>query len=468
VVIGSGPAGEKAAAHAAYFGKRVVVVERGAVGGAVVHSGGIPTKTLRETALYLTGFRRRQVYGVSAALDRGLALQVLRARTATVVQSMEQRVRLNLERHGVDVLGGHATLIAADEVEVSDPDGGTHALHAHAILIATGSRPFHPPGLPTDDPDVVDSDQLLLLDRPFDSIAIIGGGGIGCEYASIFTALGVRVTIIDQAPKLAPMLDAEISDLLAASLEKAGVDIHLDDSVTGVRRSEGRLEVRLSSGTVVRPDKVLVSVGRIGNSTGMGLERVGVEVDARGLIVVDPNFQTTCPGIYAAGDVVGPPGLASVSIEQGRRAISAAFATPLHTHHSYEPPFAVYSIPEAARVGITEQQAIDQGLAYEVGRAQLEENSRASIAGVKDGLVKLVFLRDDRRLIGVHILGETAAEMIHLGQAVLQLGGSIDYLVHATFNVPTWTEAYKYAAFDGLQRVEPGRQLRGILNPGRS
>jgi NAD(P) transhydrogenase len=464
VVIGSGPAGEKAAAHAAYFGKRVLMVERAALGGAVVHSGGIPTKTLRETALYLTGFRQRHVYGVSAALDRDLSLHVLRARTASVVESMEQRVRLNLERHGVEVLHGHATLVAADQVEVDLGGARPHTVRAPVILIASGSRPFHPPGLPMDDPDVFDSDQLLLMDRPFDSIAIIGGGGIGCEYASIFAALGVRVTIIDQAPQLAPMMDAEISDLLAASLSEVGVEIHLGDGVSGVERNEGRLEVRLVSGAVVHADKVLVSVGRVGNTSGMGLERVGVEVDARSRIVVDANFQTTCPGIYAAGDVIGPPALASVSIEQGRRAISAAFATPLHTGHFFEPPFAVYSIPEAARVGMTEQEAIDQGIACEVGRAWLGDNARANIAGVKDGLVKLVFRRYDRQLLGVHILGETAAEMVHLGQAVLQHGGSIDYFVHATFNVPTWTDAYKYAAFDGLQRVEPGRPLRGIFN----
>jgi NAD(P) transhydrogenase len=464
VVIGSGPAGEKAAAHAAYFGKRVVMVERAALGGAVVHRGGIPTKTLRETALYITGFRQRHVYGVSAAMDRDLALHVLRSRTASVVQSMEQRVRLNLERHGVEVLHGHAALVEAGKVEVDLGDGGSHIVRAPVILIATGSRPFHPPELLMEDPDVLDSDQILMMEHPFDSIAIIGGGGIGCEYASIFAAMGVRVTIIDQAQQLAPVLDSEISDLLAVSLREAGVDIHLGDGVSGVERNEGRLEVRLTSGAVVQADKVLVSVGRTGNTSGMGLERVGVDVDARGRIVVDAGFQTTCPGIYAAGDVIGPPALASVSIEQGRRAMSAAFATPLHTGHFYDPPFAVYSIPEAARVGLTEQQARDEGIDCEVGRAWFADNSRASIAGVKDGLVKLVFARHDRRLLGVHILGETAAEMIHLGQAVLQHGGSLDYFVHATFNVPTWTDAYKYAAFDGLQRVEPGRPLRGIFD----
>lgn len=462
VVIGSGPAGEKAAAHAAYFGRRVAVVERVPwVGGVVVRDGGIPTKTLRETALYVTGSHKRELYGVAPAIDREHTMALLRKRAAHVAQLVEHQVRANLERHSIDVIHGHGRLVAPGRVVVSGADGTEHELTTKMVLLATGSRPFHPPAFDFNDPDVLDSESLLTVRALVDSVAVIGGGPIGCEYASVFRALDVEVSLIDVAPRLSAMLDSEISDRLADAFTRNGIDLRLSSSVSSVGHGDdGPLELALDNGQKVRADKVLVAAGRAGNTDDLGLESVGVELDPRGRVIVDEDFQTTCPGVYAAGDVIGPPALASVAMEEGRRAASSAIGTPLHEGVRYQPPFGIYGVPEVAAVGMTEQDAADQGIAYGIGRAEFADNIRAAIAGAGDGLVKLIFRRDDRRMLGVHIIGEQAAEIIHLGQAVLQNGGGLDFFIHAPFNVPTWTDAYKYAAFDGLQQLEPGVPLR--------
>jgi NAD(P) transhydrogenase len=469
VVIGSGPAGEKAAAHAAYFGRRVAVVERVPwVGGVVVRDGGIPTKTLRETALYVTGFHKRELYGVAPAIDREHTMALLRKRAAHVAQLVEHQVRANLERHSIDVFHGHARLVTPKSVAVRSADGTEHELTTKMVLLATGSRPFHPPPFDFGDRDVLDSESLLTVRALVDSVAVVGGGPIGCEYASIFRALDVHVSLIDVAPRLAAMLDSEISNLLAESFARMGIDVRLSRSVSSVTHGDdGRLELALDNGDRLRADKVLVAAGRAGNTEDLGLESVGVQLDSRGRVIVGDDFQTTCPGVYAAGDVIGPPALASVAMEEGRRAASFAIGTPLHEGVRYPPAFGIYGVPEVAAVGLTEKEAADQGISYGVGRAQFAGNIRAAIAGANDGLIKLVFRRDDRRLLGVHIMGEQAAEIIHLGQAVLQNGGGLDYFIHAPFNVPTWTDAYKYAAFDGLQQLEPGVPLRasGVARP---
>jgi NAD(P) transhydrogenase len=468
VVIGSGPAGEKAATHAAYFGKRVAVVERSLLlGGAVVSNAGVPTKTLRETALYITGIRKRDVYGVRVELDRDRAFEVLRQRTGHVVETMAARVQANLDRHGIEVVRGTARILSPQRVAVTDSAGGETVLETGVVLVATGSRPFHPPGLPFSDPDLNDSDTMLALDRPFDSILVVGGGPIGCEYASILAALDVEVTLVDLGPRLAPALDQEISALLAGALKDLGVRLEFETGVDAVARDGEGLRVLLTNGELVRPAKVLVAAGRSGNTAGLGLEGVGVDLDNRGRVIVDENYQTTCPGIYAAGDVIGPPALASVSMEQGRIAASHAFGTELGKGQRYEPPFGIYSVPEAAMVGLTEEEASKRGIDYAVGRGWFTTNSRANIAGATEGLVKLVFRQSDRRLLGVHILGDFASELIHIGQGVMQNQGTIDYFVHATFNVPTWSDAYKYAAFDGLQTLEPGALVRaGVESDG--
>ena len=460
VVIGSGPAGEKGAAQAAYFGKRVALVERSAgLGGAPVNTGGIPTKTLRETALYLTGFRRREIYGIGMELTPEITLDRLRARASQVAERAGEAVRRNLERHGIEVLQGSARLAPGNRVHVAAEDGSTRVLEADVILVATGSRPFRPGSVPFDDPDVHDSDTILTVDRIPTSVVVIGGGPVGCEYASISTALGVRVTLIDGADRLMPFLDREISEQLVACFTGDGMRVLLGSPGASVGRRHGRLEVSLADGEVIAPDKVLFAAGRTGNTEGLGLDAVGVSLDARGRIVVDGQYRAA-PGIWATGDVIGPPALASVSAEQGRVAICHAFGIPFKETVDPLAPYGVYSVPEVAMVGLTEEAAGAEGIEVEVGRYHFADNPRSLIAGTTNGLVKLVFGRADRRLLGAHIVGEEAAELIHIGQAVIHAGETIDRFIHATFNLPTRSEAFKYAAYDGLQRLA-GRVVTG-------
>jgi NAD(P) transhydrogenase len=455
VVIGSGPAGEKAAAQAAYFGKRVAVVERSpAPGGAAVSNASIPSKTLRETAMYITGFRRRDVYGLRLTLDPEATLAQLRTRTAQVIETMTEAVRLNLKRHAVELVRGSARLGSDRTVRVAVDDGQERVLQGEVVLIATGSRPFRPPDIPFDDRDVDDSTTVLEIDRPFRSIVVVGGGAVACEYASVFTALGMDVTLVAAGKRLLSFLDGEISELLAQMFRGMGMRLVLGGGEAAVMRDGNGLRVSLASGEHIRPDKVLFAAGRAGNTEGLGLEEMGVQIDDRNRILVDETFRTTAEGVYAAGDVIGPPALASVSMEQGRVAACYAFGIPFKETVDPIPPFGVYSVPEAAMVGLTEEGAAAQGLDYEVGRGWFAGNARATIAGATDGLVKLVFQREDRKLLGVHVLGDLAPELIHQGQAVLNYGGTLDYFIHSTFNVPTESEAYKYAAYDGLQRLQ--------------
>jgi NAD(P) transhydrogenase len=456
VVVGAGPAGEKGAAQAAYFGHRVAIVERApSPGGAAVRNAGVPTKTLRETALYITGFRQRDVYGVGLQLDPHTAAKHLSSRTQHVVDTMTAAVSENIVRHGIELIHGEARLAPDHSVVVACADGSQRKLEADVILLAPGSRPFHPPGIPFDDPDVLDSETVTRVDAPFNSVVVVGGGPVGCEYASIYAALGVEVTLIDAAIRLMPFMDAEITDQLAASLRASGMRVLLDAGRAAVARDERGLKLILASGEVLRPDKALFAAGRAGNTEALGLDEAGVETDERGRIRVDERYMTTVPGIYAAGDVIGPPALASAAMEQGRVAVCHAFDIPFKQAVDQLAPIGVYSIPEVAMVGLTEEAAIAQGIDYEVGRSWFARNTRSTISGGTDGLVKLVFRRDDKTLLGVHILGDTAAELIHLGQAVLHFGGTIDYFIDTTFNVPTQCEAFKYAAYDGLQHLAP-------------
>lgn len=452
ITIGSGPAGEKGAAQAAYFGYKVAVIDRNPrPGGAPVNSGGIPTKTLREAATYLTSFGKREVYGVGIGLGPDLIRERLDARAAEVQEAMGAAVRHNLERHDIEFIVGEATL-ADRAVRVREPSGEERTLQADIVLISTGSRPLHPGGIPFDDPDVHDSDSILAMDRIPESMVVIGAGPVGAEYASIFTALGVSVTVIDLADRMAPFLDAEVSELLRTYLEEQGTRIAL--GTTGeVSRRDGRLEVALGTGDVLHPDVVLFAAGRVGNTEELGVAEAGIECDERGRILVDDEYQTSVEGVYAAGDVIGPPALASVSSEQGRVAICHAFGIPFKEVIDPFPPYGVYSIPEVGMVGMTEEAATEAGVDYEVGRAWFADNARSSIAGSPHGFIKLVLARADRRLLGAHIIGEEAAELIHQAQAVIHTRGTIDYFIDSTYNAPTRSEAFKYAAYDALQRL---------------
>ncbi len=454
VVVGSGPAGEKAAVQAAYFGKRVAIVERHELlgGAGVTQAGMIPTKTLREAALYVTGFRKRDIYGVRVELDQREVYSKLRTRTEEVIQTMARAVRQNVDRHRIELVRGAARLAGGGEVIVSTRRGGERRLSGDAIIIATGSRPYHPPGIPFEDPDILDAEEVLEIGDPPNSVVVVGGGAIGCEHASIFTALGAHVTLVDRGERLLSYVDAELSNILARTFTSMGMSLRLGTGTETVERDEKGLRIVLSDGTELRPDKLLVASGRSGNTESLDLAAAGVEMDDRGRIIVDNNFVTSAPGVYAAGDVIGPPALASTAMEQGRVAACHAFDIDFKDMVDPTPPTGVYSIPEIAAVGLTEQEAAAQGIAYLVGRGRFEANSRANIGGSTDGMIKLVFAKSDRTLLGVHILGESATESIHVGQAAMKHGDTIDYFIDTTFNVPTYCEAYKYAAYDGLQR----------------
>ena len=459
VVLGSGPAGEKAAAKAAYFGKRVAIVERSeqSVGGvAVTHLGMVPTKTLREAALYLTGFRKREIYGASIEVESSALHSRLHERTDAVSAAMSGAVRDNLARHGIELVTGTASLAPGCRVVVRTPEG-ERTLQAEAILVATGSRPFHPPGIPFDDPDVHDAEQVLEVDGVPASVVVVGAGAIGTEHASIFMALGAKVTLVDGADRVLGYVDAELSEELRRILEASGMDIRLRTRIASVKRDPAGLVLTLDDGAELRTEKLVFASGRSGNTEDLGLEAVGVDIDDRGRIVVDERYRTTVAGIYAAGDVIGPPALASAAMDQGRIAVCDAFGLPGIDAVDPAVPTGVYSIPEVAGVGLTEQEAQSRGIDYAVGRGRFTANARGNISGATEGMVKLIFRRDDRVLLGAHVLGEIASELVHIGQAALHHGDTIAYFLDTTFNVPTYAEAYKYAAYDALHALEsPG------------
>ncbi len=455
VVVGGGAAGEKGAAQAAYFGKRVVVVERRSEpGGATIHTGTLPSKTLREAALFLSGYRQRDLYGVSVEVSRDLSVSRLIHRKDAVRRMETERMRTNLDRHHVELVHGVARLVDATSVEVTDSDGGRRGFVADAVLIATGSHPFRPPGIPFDDPDVHDSDSILEIDRLPASLAVLGGGVIGCEYASTFAALGTEVHVLERRTPLLSFLDGEIVERMMEGMTALGVRFHLGERADAVMRRDAELVCTLTSGDELAAEKVLVTSGRVGNTAELGLEAVGVQVDDRGRVAVDGSFRTAVPSIYAAGDVIGSPALASASMEQARVAVCKAFGFEYKQEISSLMPFAVYTIPEVSSVGLSAQEAADRGVDAVVGRAPFHDNARGAIIGDREGMTKLVFDRATRRLIGIQCVGERASELVHVGHAVLTLGGTVETFIDMVFNYPTLSETYKYAAYDALGKME--------------
>jgi len=450
VVLGGGPAGEKGAAQAAYFKKRVAVIERApAPGGAAVHTGTLPSKTLRETALFLSGHRQRELYGLTVTLNEDLAVPKLLSRKDAVRDLEVARIRHNLDRHGVELVHGDARLRDANTVDVLEDGRVVRSLSSAIILVATGSAPYQPPHIPFGE-HVADSDSILELDRLPRRMVVLGGGVIGCEYASMFAAMHVKVTLLEGRDRLLPFLDAEMGSRLQASLEALGVDIRLGVSVEKVTLDGNRIEVVLKSGDVIECDKLLVASGRQGNTKGLGLEAAGVELDKRGYVRVDENFRTAAPSIYAAGDVIGFPALASTSMDQARVAVCHAFGFTYKKQVSHLLPYGVYTIPEVSCVGFSEEQAREKGVEYVVGRALYADNARGKIVGDKEGVVKLLFERSSRKLLGCHCIGDRASELVHIGQAVIALGGTVDTLIDMVFNYPTLAETFKYAAYDAL------------------
>ncbi len=463
IVIGSGPAGEKGAAQAAYFGKRVALVEKEShLGGAAANTGTLPSKTLRETALFLSGFKQRDLFGVHFGLKQAVSVSDLLRRERFVRDQERLRIQTNLERHHVALYRGTASLL--DEHTVSVRPDARHEVHlaADVILIATGSSPFRPEVFPFEDPRVFDSDTILTIQSIPPSLAVVGGGVIGCEYACIFNALGVQVTVIEKRGGIVAGMDDEIADSLRAQMEASGIRFLLSDSVKTVVKEGAKLGLRLESGSETLAHAVLVSSGRSGNTEQLGLERLGIKTNARGQVLVSEHYQTSVPHIYAAGDVIGNPALASTSMEQARLAMAHAFDLKYKKDLARILPYGIYTIPECSMAGKTEEDLVKQQVPYVVGKASYATNARGQIIGDSKGFLKLLFHEPDMKLLGVHMIGEQATEIIHVGLTALLVGAGADLFINTCYNYPTLTEVYKYATYDALgkryakqQQTEP-------------
>ncbi len=453
VVIGSGPAGQKGAIAAAKLGKRVAVVDRRArIGGACLHTGTIPSKTLREAILYLSGFQQRTFYGKDYSLKDTISAADLAFRVQTVVAREAEVVRAQLKRNGVAVLDGTARFVGPHTLEV-DTGAGQAQVEAAHVLIACGTRPARDPSIPFDRERVLDTDDLGQSQRIPRDLMVVGAGVIGIEYASMFSALGMRVTLIEQRSTVLDFVDREIVDALTWCMRQRGVVFRLGEKVVSVRVSEAhRVVAELESGKQVQGDGLLHAVGRQANSDLLNLPAAGLAADARGRITVDEHFRSAVPHIYAAGDVIGFPALASTSMEQGRLASCHMFGeAPIQRRELL--PYGIYTIPEISMVGRTEQELTEAKVPYEVGVARYAELAKGQMLGAEVGLLKILFDPRSLKLLGVHTIGEQATEIVHIGQAVLALGGTMHYFRDTVFNYPTLAEAYKVAGLDGLNKV---------------
>lgn len=457
IVIGSGPAGEKGAAQAAYFGKKVALIEKQPhPGGAAANTGTLPSKTLRETALYLTGFRQRGLYGAKFSLNDKVTAQDFLARERVVVETERARILKNLQRHKIDVMSGTAAFADPNKLSVLASDGTEQSLSAHVFLIATGSHPYRPTNFPFEDPRVYDSDTILNLQEIPSSMLVAGGGVIGCEYACMFATLGIKVSLVEGRDRVLGFLDGEVSSLLARKLIDLGVELLMPDSIEAIACGE-TLCVRLRSGKTVHCHSLLAATGRSGNTAGLGLERIGIHPTSRGTLEVNDRYQTPIPHIYAAGDVIGFPALASTSMEQARIAIVHAFDLKYKDHLAPVLPYGIYTIPESSMAGETEESAQNKNIVYVVGRTGYSTNARGQIIGEQDGFLKLLFRADTMQLIGVHVIGEQASELVHVGVTAMMMGATADLFIQTCFNYPTLGEMYKYAAYDALGNKQKER-----------
>jgi NAD(P) transhydrogenase len=481
VVIGGGPAGEKGAAQAAYFGHRVCLVEEWhELGGACINWGTLASKTLRESALFLSGFRTRQLgEGMAVEFKADVTHANFMARK-NLVQAREQaRARRNMEApwHRVTVVRGHARLVDAHAVAITTPEG-KRQVTTRFVLIATGSVPARPPHVPFDDDAVFDSTTILEMHRLPRSMVVVGGGVIGSEYVCLFHALGVKTTLVHPKPRaLDALLDEEVGEEFMSRMRGAGIDLVMNDSLESVERAAAtagadapaRVVVRLKSGRVLESESLLYALGRSGNTAGLGLEALGIPTGKYGHVEkVDPaTYQTTVPNVYAAGDVIGPPALASTSMEQGRLAMCHAFDLHYKKPLASLLPAGIFTIPEISQVGRTEQDCRREGIPYVVGRSRYDQG-RGLIVGDTRGLIKLIVEAPSGRLLGVHVIGELASEIVHVGMACMTYGGSVMFFIDAVFNYPTLSDLYKYAAYDALgalDRVRKGTAREGAHAP---
>jgi NAD(P) transhydrogenase len=455
IVIGSGPSGRRAAIQAAKLGRSVLVVEdRLRVGGVSVHTGTIPSKTLRETVLNLSGWRERGFYGLAYRVKKDIEGKDLGARLMKTLDFEIDVLEHQFARNGVRTVAGTARFLDPHRIEVSCGGAEPVVYEAERFVIAVGTRPFRPAHIPFDDHSVVDSDSLVDEPRVPRSLAVVGAGVIGLEYATIFSALDVPVTIIEPRENFLEFIDREIIDAFVHELRQRGVSFRLGCRVKQVEIDASGWPVAvLDDQRRIRTEMLLYAAGRVGATDKLGLEACGLTVDDRGRLAVDPRtFQTAVAHIYAAGDVIGFPSLASTSMEQGRIAACHAFGAPMTDAPAFF-PYGIYSVPEISTIGLTEEEVRAKAIPYECGIARFRETSRGNIMGLHSGMMKMIFSLEDRRLLGVHIVGEGATELIHIGQAVLNLGGTLDYFIENTFNYPTLAEAYKIAALDAFNRM---------------
>jgi NAD(P) transhydrogenase len=453
LVIGSGPAGQKGAIAAAKLHKRVAIVERrtDSMGGVCLHTGTIPSKTMREAILYLTGYRQREVYADAYRRKRQVTMSELARKLDQVTQHEMEVVQDQLQRNRIDAYSGSARFVGPHEVEVSTADG-SRILMSENILVACGTKPARPSHIPFDGKHIFDSDEFLKLEQIPRSMIVVGAGVIGIEYAIMLATLGVQVTVVDGRERLLDFCDTEIVDTLIYHARSLGIVFRLGEDVVGIQKlPQGMVFVQLESGKRLVSETVLFTVGRVGDTAALNLQAAGLEPDERGRLWCNENHQTWVPHIYGVGDVVGFPALASVSMEQGRRAVCHAFGQPFESCQHL--PYGLFTIPEISMVGQTEQKLTADCVPYEVGIARYKEIARGHIIGDTTGMLKILFHRHTRKLLGVHCIGEAATEIVHIGQAVMALGGTIDYFRDTVFNYPTMAECYKVAAFDGFNKL---------------
>jgi NAD(P) transhydrogenase len=453
IVIGSGPGGQRAAIQGVKAGKRVAIVEKqAAIGGVCTNSGTIPSKTMREAVLHLSGFYSKNFFGANRAATENITMADLNFRVQRVVENEVGVIQDQLKRNGVDVIRGFAKFIRPHHLRIENGNSSAE-LEAQFIVIATGTKPAVNPKVPINGRTIIDSDQILSMPQVPRTFIVVGGGVIGVEYACMFATLGVRVIIVEKRPRLLEFADTEMVEALSYQMRDHRATMRLSEEVESVEElPDGKVAANLVSKKRIIGDALLYAVGRHGNVDRLDLPAAGIESDDRGRIKVDADFRTTQPHIFAVGDVIGFPSLASVSMEQGRIAAARAFGLHVQTDpESY--PYGIYTIPQISFIGKTEEQLTDADVPYEVGVAYYREIARGQISGHTDGRLKILFHRETLELLGVHIFGENAAELLHIGQAVFKLKGKITYFINTVFNYPTLAECYKTAAFNGLNRL---------------
>jgi NAD(P) transhydrogenase len=453
VVIGSGPGGQRAAIQAAKSGKRVAMIEkRAVVGGVSTNTGTIPSKTMREAVLHLSGFYYQNFYGANYRVKETVTMADLNYRVQRVIESEVSVIQAQLQRNGVTLLHGLGSFLDPHRVQVENGNG-RNELEAANVLIATGTKPAVNAKVPVNGTTIIDSDQILNMTQIPKTLIVVGGGVIGVEYACMFATLGVRVTIVEKRPRLLEFADTEMVEALTYNMRDRRVTMRLNEEVESVEElPDGRVAAMLVSNKRVMGDALLYAVGRQGNVQGLNLAAAGVTADERGRIHVDADYRTAQPHIFAVGDVIGFPSLASVSMEQGRIAAANAFNIKILSDPATY-PYGIYTIPQISFIGKTEEQLTQEDVPYEVGVAYYREIARGQITGHTEGRLKLLFHRETLELLGVHIYGEEAAELLHIGQAVFTLKGKVTYFVNTVFNYPTLAECYKAAAFNGLNRL---------------